>query len=125
MISPRNFLIYILLALLVFSCNNTKQEGNNIPAKVDNTLLADDAEKALALSLAELSNVVKPLKQDRDYTDMLKQLAKLRQPVDTFFDDVMVMVDDEALRNNRLALLQQLRNLFLEVADISLLAPAK
>lgn len=102
-----------------------KQEGNNVPAKVDNTLLADDAEKALALSLAELSNVVKPLKQDRDYTDMLKQLAKLRRPVDTFFDDVMVMVDDEALRNNRLALLQQLRNLFLEVADISLLAPAK
>ena len=102
-----------------------KQEENNVPAKVDNTLLADDAEKALALSLAELSNVVKPLKQDRDYTDMLKQLAKLRQPVDTFFDDVMVMVDDEALRNNRLALLQQLRNLFLEVADISLLAPAK
>ena len=103
----------------------TKQEGNKIPTEVDNTLLADDAEKALALSLAELANEVKPLQQDRDYTDMLKQLAKLRQPVDTFFDDVMVMVDDETLRNNRLALLQQLRNLFLEVADISLLAPAK
>lgn len=102
-----------------------KQESNNVPVEVDNTLLADDAEKTLALSLAELSNVVKPLQQDRDYTDMLKELARLRQPVDTFFDDVMVMVDDEALRNNRLALLQQLRNLFLEVADISLLAPAK
>ena len=103
----------------------SKQESNHIAADVDNTLLADDAEKALALALAELSSVVKPLQQDRDYTDMLKQLAKLRQPVDTFFDDVMVMVDDEALRNNRLALLQQLRNLFLEVADISLLVPAK
>ena len=56
---------------------------------------------------------------------MLKQLARLRQPVDSFFDDVMVMVEDDALRNNRLALLQQLRNLFLEVADISLLVPAK
>lgn len=102
-----------------------KQYGNNVPVEIDNTLLADDAEKALALSLAELSNVVKPLKQGRDYTDMLKQLAKLHQPVDSFFADVMVMVDDEAQRNNRLALLQQLRNLFLEVADISLLAPAK
>jgi glycyl-tRNA synthetase beta chain len=102
-----------------------KQEGNTIPAEVDNTLLADNAEKALALSLAELASEVKPLQQDRDYTDVLKQLARLRQPVDQFFDDVMVMVDDEDLRNNRLALLQQLRNLFLEVADISLLVPAK
>ena len=102
-----------------------KQEGKTIPSEVDNTLLTDNAEKALALSLAELASEVKPLQQDRDYTDVLKQLAKLRQPVDQFFDDVMVMVDDEDLRNNRLALLQQLRNLFLEVADISLLVPAK
>ncbi|MEH6467706.1 MAG: glycine--tRNA ligase subunit beta, partial [Porticoccus sp.] len=103
----------------------TKQAGSAIPAEVDNTLLVDNAEKTLALSLAELTGEVKPLQQDRDYTDVLKHLAKLRQPVDQFFDDVMVMVDDDALRNNRLALLQQLRNLFLEVADISLLAPAK
>ena len=103
----------------------SKQVGNTIPVEVDNTLLADSAEKALALSLAELTSEVKPLQQDRDYTEVLRQLARLRQPVDQFFDDVMVMVDDSALRNNRLALLQQLRNLFLEVADISLLAPVK
>jgi glycyl-tRNA synthetase beta chain len=103
----------------------SKQAGNTIPVNVDNTLLTDSAEKALALSLAELTSEVKPLQQDRDYTEVLRQLARLRQPVDQFFDDVMVMVDDSALRNNRLALLQQLRNLFLEVADISLLAPAK
>ena len=102
-----------------------KQQGVSIPKEVDNTLLADTAEKALALALAELSSEIKPLQQDRDYTQMLKQLARLRQPVDSFFDDVMVMVEDDALRNNRLALLQQLRNLFLEVADISLLVPAK
>ena len=102
-----------------------KQQGVSIPTEVDNTLLTDTAEKALALALAELSSEVKPLQQDRDYTQMLKQLARLRQPVDNFFDDVMVMVEDDALRNNRLALLQQLRNLFLEVADISLLVPAK
>ena len=102
-----------------------KQAGNTIPAKVDNKLLVDNAEKTLALSLAELANEVKPLQQDRDYAEVLKQLARLRQPVDQFFDDVMVMVDDDDLRSNRLALLQQLRNLFLEVADISLLAPTK
>lgn len=103
----------------------SKQTNNTIPVEVDNTLLIDSAEKALALSLAELTSEVKPLQLDRDYTEVLRQLARLRQPVDQFFDDVMVMVDDDALRNNRLALLQQLRNLFLEVADISLLAPVK
>ena len=105
--------------------NILAKQTERIPTEVDNTLLADCAEKNLALSLAELASEVKPLQQDRDYADVLKQLAKLRQPVDQFFDDVMVMVDDENVRNNRLALLQQLRNLFLEVADISLLAPAK
>jgi len=55
----------------------------------------------------------------------LAELASLRESVDTFFDGVMVMDDDLALRNNRIALLNQLRNLFLEVADISLLAPSK
>jgi glycyl-tRNA synthetase beta chain len=102
-----------------------KQDAGWTPSDVNNSLLMEEAEKTLALSLAELSVEVQPLQQDRDYTEMLKRLAKLRQPVDTFFDDVMVMVEDKALRNNRLALLHQLRNLFLEVADISLLAPAK
>ena len=56
------------------------------------------------------------------YTEALKSLASLKEPVDKFFDDVMVMVDDEALRNNRLNLLRELRGLFLQVADISKLA---
>ncbi|MGL5485191.1 MAG: DALR anticodon-binding domain-containing protein, partial [Shewanella sp.] len=51
----------------------------------------------------------------------LTRLAALREPVDTFFNEVMVMADDEALKANRLALLNNLRNLFLQVADISLL----
>lgn len=92
---------------------------------IDNTLLNDPAEQVLAKTLVELSNQVKPLLKTRDYTDALKKLASLREPVDRFFDDVMVMVDDVAVRNNRLVLLQQLRELFLEVADISLLVPAK
>ena len=102
-----------------------KQGEDLAPTAVDNTLLSDPAEQALAEALAALANQVRPLLAARDYTDALKQLATLRAPVDRFFDEVMVMVDDEALRNNRLALLQQLRQLFLEVADISLLVPAK
>ncbi len=53
---------------------------------------------------------------------MLNELADLRDPVDRFFDDVMVMADDEAVRDNRLALLGELRALFLDVADISRLS---
>ncbi|WP_461516264.1 glycine--tRNA ligase subunit beta [Porticoccus sp.] len=102
-----------------------KQVSELTAAAINNTLLVDPAEKSLAEALAELSNDINPLIAARDYTDTLKQLAKLRVPVDRFFDDVMVMVDDDALRANRIALLQQLRNLFLEVADISLLVPAK
>jgi glycyl-tRNA synthetase beta chain len=59
--------------------------------------------------------------EQRNYTNALCQLAALQAPVDTFFDDVMVMADDVALRDNRLALLQSLSELFLQVADISLL----
>ena len=54
----------------------------------------------------------------------MSSLASLREPVDNFFDEVMVMADDEAVRNNRLAMLNLLRNLFLRVADISVLPTA-
>ena len=56
-----------------------------------------------------------------DYQTILASLADLREVVDTFFDNVMVMADDEALKKNRLTLLNNLRNLFLQIADISLL----
>ena len=92
---------------------------------VDQALLTDEAEKVLAKKVEIKINEVAPLYSNRQYKEALATLADLRLPVDTFFDDVMVMVDDDALKNNRLALLKQLRDLFLEVADISLLAPAK
>jgi glycyl-tRNA synthetase beta chain len=92
---------------------------------IDNSALADDAEKVLAAQVAAKAEAVAPLFAERQYEQALAALADLREPVDVFFDQVMVMADDEALRNNRLALLKQLRELFLEVADISLLVPAK
>ncbi len=85
----------------------------------DPALLKDDAERALADKLVSISADVAPLFTARDYEGALKKLAGLRATVDTFFDKVMVMADDAALRNNRLALLNALRELFLRVADIS------
>jgi glycyl-tRNA synthetase beta chain len=89
---------------------------------VKEKLFTDEAERSLWVSLGETTNVVRPLLDGGDYTKALTELAGLRAPVDRFFDDVMVMADDEAVRNNRLALLGELRALFLDVADISRLA---
>jgi glycyl-tRNA synthetase beta chain len=94
-----------------------------LPA-VQEKLLSEPAEQELARQVAAQQQIVRPLFDKRQYREGLEQLAGLRVAVDAFFDTVMVMTDDEAVRNNRLALLSQLRNLFLEVADISLLAPA-
>ena len=88
---------------------------------VDAALLQDAAEQALASKVAELEIQLAPLFAAGDYQQALTVLAGLRDVVDTFFEKVMVMAEDEALRLNRLTLLSRLRNLFLEVADISVL----
>jgi glycyl-tRNA synthetase beta chain len=93
--------------------------------EVNSALLQEDAEKNLAQAVSAKASVVAPLFAAREYTAALAALADLQQPVDAFFDSVMVMCEDAALQQNRLALLQQLRGLFLEVADISYLVPAK
>ena len=102
-----------------------KQLGTSSPAAIDPKLLQENAEQLLAAEIDRLTQVVAPLFAQRDYTGVLSQLAKLREPVDRFFDDVMVMAEDIQVRNNRLALLHSLRQLFINVADISQLAPAK
>ncbi|AFU99641.1 glycine--tRNA ligase subunit beta [Simiduia agarivorans] len=99
---------------------------DSLPADaIDTDLLAEPAEKALAEAIAAKRASTQPLFDQSEYKLALTNLADLQAPVDAFFDQVMVMADDDALRNNRLALLQQLRALFLEVADISQLVPAK
>ncbi|MGF2687382.1 glycine--tRNA ligase subunit beta [Marinobacter sp. DUT-3] len=102
----------------------TKQGGDAIGERVDKGLLQDQAEQALAEQISQQADTVLPLFEQGDYAAALTSLASLREPVDTFFDEVMVMAEDEAIRNNRLAMLNQLRNLFLRVADISLLPTA-
>lgn len=93
-----------------------------VPTAINPSLLQEESEKTLASTINKLAQQVEPLFAKRDYEQGLLALATIRQDVDNFFDTVMVNVDDGALRDNRLALLQQLRALFLQVADISLLA---
>ncbi|KAE9530160.1 glycine--tRNA ligase subunit beta [Testudinibacter aquarius] len=97
-----------------------KVEGE-LPTAVNRMLCQDAAEIALAEQVTELQQKLQPLFANGDYQTALEQLAALRQPIDNFFDNVMVNAEDPALRNNRLALLHNLRELFLQVADISLL----
>ncbi|KPZ52969.1 MULTISPECIES: glycine--tRNA ligase subunit beta [unclassified Pseudoalteromonas] len=96
---------------------------NNITAAgdVNESLLSDDAEIALASQVAKFATELAPLYADGNYQEALSQLAGIRQSVDNFFDNVMVMADDEAVKQNRLALLSQLSRLFLDIADISVL----
>lgn len=101
------------------SGNILKKIEGTLPATIKPELLTEAAEQRLYQALTELTDQVKPMLADGNYEPALQQLADLRQPVDTFFDDVMVMVDDVQLRDNRIALLNQLHGLFLEVADIS------
>ena len=91
---------------------------------VDENLLQEPAELALFSALTSASDTVQPLLVEHRYTETLRALASLREPIDVFFDDVMVMADDAAIKNNRLALLGNLRALFLDVADISRLSIA-
>jgi len=99
----------------------TKQGGEDIGDSINQDLLQDPAEKALAEQIHKQAEAVLPLFEKGDYAAALSSLASLRAPVDSFFNEVMVMAEDDATRNNRLAMLNQLRNLFLRVADISVL----
>ncbi len=101
---------------------------SNILAKADAaigeinlTACVEPAEKALAEAVLALRTEVQPLIAKGEYTAVLDKLANLRAPVDSFFDNVMVNAEDPALRQNRLAILNTLQGLFLQVADISLL----
>ena len=107
------------------TANILRKAGDKNDRALDRSLLRDDAELALYEAIQTARTDVQPLVERRAYADSLLRLAELRQPVDDFFDDVMVMADEEAVRDNRLALLAELRSLFLGVADISRLTPAE
>ncbi|RXE86150.1 glycine--tRNA ligase subunit beta [Pseudoalteromonas sp. A757] len=100
----------------ILAKNNVASE-----AAVENSLLQEEAEQTLAAQVAALTAELAPVYAEGDYQTALTRLASLREAVDNFFDNVMVMADDEAVKANRLALLSQLSKLFLNTADISVL----
>lgn len=99
--------------------NILARQEQAIPDEVEGALLEDDAEQTLADAIVAAYDTTSEQLEQHDYQAVLTTLASLHDPVNDFFENVMVMAEDEALRNNRLALLVFLRDLFLQVADIS------
>lgn len=114
-----------LAAAVKRTANILKQADYAEDGKLDRDLLTDDAEKSLFRALKSAEKDIQPLLEKRAYTEALTQLSGLRQSVDTFFDEVMVMTEEERLRRNRLAMLAELRALFLNIADVSRLTPGQ
>lgn len=90
--------------------------------QIDESLLSEPAEKVLAALIESVSGKVDEALADADYLAALSAMARLREPVDEFFDEVMVMAEDPALRDNRIALLGSLDRLFGRVADLGLVS---
>src|SRR5271157_1557886 len=93
--------------------------GRKIADQLDSRALTEDSEQALAARLPVVASNVRQLREQRNYVAALTEISTLRQPIDLFFDKVMVMVDDDRVRSNRLALLQTLLNEFSTIADFS------
>jgi glycyl-tRNA synthetase beta chain len=102
--------------------NILRKAGDPEGLTVKKKLFEHDAERLLASALTSAREKVAPLLATRSYAESLNELADLKEPIDQFFDAVMVMADNEAVKNNRLALLSEIRALFLGVADISRLS---
>lgn len=101
--------------------NILRKSDQTIPAAVNPELFDSAHEQALYAIIEQKADEIAPLMAEASYEQVLQSLATLQAPVDQFFDQVMVMADDPAIRSNRLALLKRLSTLFLGIADISLL----
>ncbi|MDZ7788999.1 MAG: glycine--tRNA ligase subunit beta [Xanthomonadales bacterium] len=99
--------------------NLLKQADLDVSHRIDRNHLAEPAEKQLAEAIDTTERELEQAMEQADYPAALAVLARLQAPVDAFFDEVMVMCDDETLRNNRLALLGHLRAVFLRIADVA------
>jgi glycyl-tRNA synthetase beta chain len=99
----------------------SKQKEITEGSECSSNLLTEAAEQSLHKEIQNKMLEVAPLFEQGDYTKGLQSLSTLKNSVDDFFDNVLVMHQDDQVRQNRLALLKQLRNLFLQTADISYL----
>ncbi len=101
--------------------NILRKSGEGLSNEIDEDRLFSAQEKGLFDEITELERELEPLLRNRDYSRSLISLSRLKEPVDDFFDAVMVMDEDPALRSNRLALLARLKALFDRIADLSVL----
>jgi glycyl-tRNA synthetase beta chain len=95
------------------------EAGKQVGGGIDASLLHEPAEKALAAQIPHTAKTVGELSSQRNYEQALREVSRLRPTIDTFFDKVMVMVEDERVRANRLALLATLLKEFSTIADFS------
>lgn len=100
----------------------SQEESINLTAQVNTSLFETDAEKQLHDQVSQLQSRVEELALQGQYTEAFTELAALKDVIDNFFDNVMVNAEDLQIRTNRLTLLSNLRNLFLFIADVSLLS---
>jgi len=98
---------------------NLLKKANDLPAGLNSAALQEDAEKTLLSQIQSIAPVVDRFVGAADYGQALSTLATLKEPVDRFFDEIMVMADDLEVRRQRLALLSSLHRLMNQVADIS------
>ena len=101
--------------------NNILKKAEKLDSNIDSELFSEAAEHELYKQLTSAENMAAPKFESRHYAEALTDLAQLRSPIDTFFDDVMVMDENKNVRNNRIALLAKVNRLFSTVANISLL----
>lgn len=99
--------------------NILAKNSDDSDASIDQNLFDNDVERNLFSAITDVESVVKNLVTDSQYGEALATLAKLQVPIDSFFDNVMVMAEDIAVKQNRLALLKKIRGMFLQIADIS------
>jgi glycyl-tRNA synthetase beta chain len=88
-------------------------------AAIDEALFEEEAEKSLFAAYGSVNEEAAPLIKTREYEKAMQSILKMKEPIDHFFDDVMVMADDEKLKTNRLSLLNAIAALFLQIGDFS------
>jgi len=109
---------FVPLAVAFKRVANIQGKGDGAASgRVDETLLREEAERRLLEALARAEGQVTALRTERNYEDILLVVASLKPAVDRFFDEVLVMAEEEALRANRLGLVKRVADLFADVAD--------
>jgi len=99
--------------------HQARETRKEVSSALDSSLFQEEAERKLGAEIPEIAQAVAHFRQAREYSRALAEISRIRPAVDTFFDKVMVMVEDERLRANRLALLQTLMKEFSTIADFS------